>query len=109
MAPNRNGHRRERELLNKLAGEGFVVHRIAGSGVGLDAICDLIAIKDGIPHLIEVKSRKKVFYAKEHHGQLKELAKTAKGCGAKAMLAVKLDYKPWKMIDLHESIPKKVV
>ncbi|MEM5804682.1 MAG: hypothetical protein QXU82_02445 [Candidatus Aenigmatarchaeota archaeon] len=109
MAQNAKGSRRERQLLEKLNREGFVAHRIAGSGVGTDAICDLIAIKAGVPHFFEVKSRKKVYYPREHEGQLKAMMEAAKGCGAKAMLAVKLNYKDWQFFDLHEGgIPEKV-
>ena len=108
MAVNKKGHRRERQLVEKLVEEGWVVHRVAGSGMKDSAICDLIAIRDGVPHLIEVKSRKKIFYTKEHHPQLNEMISAAKRCGAKAMLAVKLDYKPWQLIDLDEGIPQRV-
>ncbi len=41
------GTRRERELLRKMIKQGYIVHRIAGSGLGREAICDLIAIKKG--------------------------------------------------------------
>jgi Holliday junction resolvase len=69
----------------------------------------LIAIKNGVPHFIEVKSRKKIYYPKEHTEQLKGMMDVAKNCGAKAMLAVKLNYKEWQFFDLHEEgIPKKV-
>ncbi len=109
MAVNQKGHRRERELLEKLVGDGFVVHRIAGSGRGEDAICDLIAINEnGEVHFIEVKSRKKCFYSKEHSEQLNTLIEAAKKCKAKPVLAVKLNYKPWVMIDLNNGIPQKV-
>ena len=60
MVRNAKGSRRERELLEKLAKEGFLCHRIAGSGKAETAICDIIAIRNGEPHLIEVKSRKKI-------------------------------------------------
>ena len=109
MASNKKGHRRERELLDKMTREGYVVHRIAGSGSKDSAICDLVAVKDGIVHFIEVKSRKKVFYTKSHSEQFEILKKAAKACGAKATLAVKLDYKDWQMIDLHQEIPEKII
>jgi len=109
MPMNAKGSRRERELLMKMSAEGFLCHRIAGSGVGETAICDIIAIKDGVPHLIEVKSRKKVYYPKENHPQLNELMRAAKQVGAKPLLAVKLNYKEWQFFDLHkEGIPAKV-
>ena len=109
MAQNAKGSRRERELLEKLSNEGYLCHRIAGSGVGETAICDLIAIKAGVPHLIEVKSRKKVYYPSAHTEQLSELIRVARSVQAKPMLAVKINYKDWQFFDLHEKdIPKKV-
>jgi len=109
MAQNAKGSRRERELLEKMSKEGYLCHRIAGSGVGETAICDLIAIKGGVPHLIEVKSRKKVYYPSAHHGQLNELIRAARSVQAKPMLAVKINYKDWQFFDLHaDGIPAKV-
>jgi len=109
MASNHKGHRRERELMDKLIKEGMIVHRVAGSGRGEDAICDLIAVdSDGRPHFIEVKSRKKIFYTKQHEDQLNAIINAANKCNAKPVLAVKLNYKPWIMLDLNDGIPKKV-
>lgn len=108
MPINPKGTRRERELLEKLIKEGFVVHRVAGSGLGEEAICDLIAVKKGKIYFIECKSRKKVYYSKEHLKQLKKLIKVAKSCKAKPILAVKLNYKDWIMKDLIKGIPEKV-
>ena len=108
MAMNAKGSRRERQFLEKLTKEGYLCHRIAGSGVGSTAICDIIAIKDGVPHLIEVKSRKKVYYTRESKVQLEELVKAAKRVGAKPVLAVKLNNKEWKTFDLSNEIPKVV-
>lgn len=108
MARNAKGSRRERELLEKLSKEGFLCHRIAGSGAGDTAICDIIAIKDGIPHLVEVKSRKKIYYPKQHSAQFDELVRVAKRSGARPVLAVKLNYKDWQMFDLCDGVPEKV-
>ncbi len=108
MGQSKKGSRREREFLEHLSSKGFLVHRVAGSGVGDAAICDLVAVKEGKAHLIEVKSRKKVFYTREHLPQLLELKRAAESCGAKALLAVKLNYKDWKVFDLSEGIPEKV-
>jgi len=106
---NAKGSRRERELLEKLAKEGHLCHRIAGSGKGETAICDIIAIKDGIPHLFEVKSRKKVYYPRDDHEQLNNLIDVSKRVGAKAILAVKINFKGWQYFDLHsQGIPEKV-
>ena len=103
------GHTRERQLKELLVKQGLVVHRVAGSGHGDDAICDLVAIeKDGTVQLIEVKSRKTVFYTKSHLPQLNTMINAANNCNAKPILAVKLNYKPWKFFDLNKEIPRKV-
>lgn len=109
MPVNAKGSRRERELLDILTNQGHLCHRIAGSGKGETAICDIIAIKDGIPHLFEVKSRKKVYYPKDDHDQLNNLIQVSKKVGAKAILAVKINFKDWQYFDLHtQGIPGKV-
>lgn len=105
---NAKGSRRERELLRFLAKKGYVVHRVAGSGVHDTAICDLVAMKNGKCQFIEVKSRKKVFYSKQHLEQFDLLIKASKKAGAKPILALKLNYKPWEFFDLSEKIPEKI-
>ena len=116
------GSRRERELLELLSGMGFVVHRVAGSGSKEEAICDLVAIKskeavdelvhpdlrNGKIHFIECKSRKKCFYSGDCLDQLRNLVEHAKKCGAKPVLAVKLNFKEWQFFDLRKGIPEKV-
>jgi Holliday junction resolvase len=109
MPINTKGSRREREFLEFLTKQGFVVHRVAGSGLKEEAICDLIAVKNGLVQFIECKSRKKVYYSKEHLNQLNELIKVAKSCKAKPILAVKLNYKDWKIFDLEKGIPEKII
>ena len=109
MPKSAKGSRRERELLEFLTKKGFVVHRVAGSGLKEEAICDLVAVKDGKVQFIECKSKKKAYYSKEHLNQLNELIKIAKTCKAKPILAVKLNYKEWQFFDLKKRIPKKVV
>lgn len=108
MPVSAKGSRRERELLDLLTSQGHVVHRVAGSGTKDSAICDLIAIKDGSVQMIEVKSRKSVFYSREHLPQLQDLIDASKRCGAKATLAVKINYKDWQFFNILEKIPEKV-
>lgn len=108
MPISAKGSRRERELLERLASEGWIVHRVAGSGVHDEAVCDLIAVKDGEIHFIEVKSRKEIYYPNSHAEQLKELVKISKIAGAKPLLAVKLNYKPWQLVDISKEIPEKI-
>ncbi|NIM46834.1 MAG: hypothetical protein GTN40_01605 [Candidatus Aenigmarchaeota archaeon] len=108
MPKSPKGSRREREFLEFLTKKGFIVHRVAGSGLKGEAICDLVAVKNGKIHFIECKSRKKAFYSKFHLYQLKELIRIAKKCKAKPVLAVKLNYKNWQIFDLSKRIPEKV-
>jgi len=108
MPKSPKGSRRERELLEMLIKKGFVVHRVAGSGLGGEAICDLVAVKNGKVQFIECKSRKKAFYSKFNLDQFKGLIRIAKKCKAKPILAVKLNYKDWQFFDLNKRIPEKV-
>ena len=108
MPRSPKGSRRERELLEFLTKKGFTVHRVAGSGLKEDAICDLIAVKNGKVQFIECKSRKKAYYPKFHDDQLKELIRIANKCKAKPVLAVKLNYREWQIFDLNKGIPEKV-
>jgi Holliday junction resolvase len=108
MSRSAKGSRRERELLEKLTEEGFIVHRVAGSGLKEEAICDLVAVKDGEPYFIECKSRKKVYYSKDNMEQLRELIRVSISCKAKPVLAVKLNYREWQIIDLNKGIPEKI-
>ena len=108
MPKSSKGSRRERELLEFLSKRGYIVHRVAGSGVKEEAICDLVAVKDGNVQFIECKSRIKAYYSKEHSHQLNELIRVSNSCKAKPVLAVKLNYKEWQFFDLENGIPKKV-
>ena len=108
MPKSPKGSRRERELLEFLTKKGFVVHRVAGSGLGEEAICDLVAVKDGEVQFIECKSRRKAYYSKFDSDQFKNLIKIASSCKAKPILAVKLNYKEWQIFNLNEEIPEKI-
>ena len=108
MSQNAKGSRRERELLKILEGQGFVVHRVAGSGVGEKAICDLVAVKEGKVFFYECKSRKKYYYPKEDKEQLAALIDSTKKAGATAVLAVKLNNKDWKFLELGDEVPEKI-
>ena len=108
MPKSPKGSRRERELLEKLVKDGFIVHRVAGSGLGQDAICDLVAVKNGKVWFVECKSRKKVYYSKDNNEQLESLVRAAKSCKAKPILAVKLNYKEWQIFDIEKEIPNKI-
>jgi len=100
MAGNRKGSRRERELIDKLTKEGYIVHRVAASGAKNEAVCDLVAVKEGVPYFIECKARKKAYYPNENKEQLKKLAQIANSCRAIPLLAIKLDRKEWEIKEL---------
>lgn len=108
MPVSAKGSRRERELLEYLSQKGLVVHRVAGSGLHDTAVCDLVAVKDGKIEFIECKSRKKVYYPRDDSEQLRQLIIIAKAAGAKPILAVKLNYRPWQLIDISRHIPPRV-
>ena len=81
---------------------------MAGSGVGEKAICDLVAVKEGKAFFYECKSRKKYYYPREDSEQLRALIDSAKKAGAAAVLAVKINYKDWKFLELGEEVPEKI-
>ena len=60
MSNKAKGSRVERELIQLFTTSGWRAARIAGSGVGEDSPCDLIAAKIGRKgYTVEVKSSKK--------------------------------------------------
>ena len=77
----------ERELQKKLWEMGFVVFRIAGSGSSSLPAADLIAVRDGKPIVIEVKTTRngKIYIDSR---QLEEL-KTIQESGIPVYVAVK--------------------
>ena len=77
----------ERELQKKLWEMGFVVFRIAGSGSSPLPAADLIAVRNGKPIVIEVKTTRngKIYLDK---GQLEEL-KIIQESGIPVYVAVK--------------------
>lgn len=109
MPVNAKGSRRERQLVQVLTKKGYTCHRVAGSGHLDTAICDLVAVKKGKPYFVECKSRKKVYYTKDNLPQLELMIKQAKKCKAVPLLAVKLNYKPWRILNIVRKIPKKII
>ena len=60
MSNKEKGSRVERELIKLFTENSWRAIRVAGSGIGEDSPCDLIAAKRGKKaHVIEVKSSKK--------------------------------------------------
>ena len=102
------GNRCEIELFKKLNSEGYVCHRVAGSGTHCQAACDLVALKHGETLMIEVKSRKKLYKPNEDINQLRKMIEAANKCGARPILAVRLNFRPWQMFDLTGGIPDRI-
>ena len=71
------GSNAEREMQRMLSEKGYVVMRIAGSGSSRFPACDLIAAKDNIIFVIEVKSsiRNRVYIKKRQMEELEYLAR----------------------------------
>lgn len=103
-----NGFRYERQLADKLEQEGWHVERVASSGRRKNSVCDLVGIKDGVPYLIEVKTRKgNVFYTKAFKKDLERMIKTAKRVKAVPLLVVLFKRKGWRFVEL-KNIPQVI-
>lgn len=98
----------ERDLIRLLEKDGWVCHRVAGSGTQRTAVCDVIAIKNGKVRLIEVKAARRIYYPSKNQEQLEELRHVASQCIATPVLAVKIKRRGWKIIDISRSMPVKV-
>jgi len=103
-----SGFRYERKLADKLEEEGWHVERVASSGKRKNSVCDLVGVKNGIPYLMEVKTRKgTVFYTRSYIDHLENLVKVANKCKAIPMLMILFKRHGWKFLELNK-IPKVV-
>lgn len=105
------GTKYEREAAEILRSQGFLVHRIAGSGSDSKAICDLIAIDPKLgTYLIEVKSTvQELFYLSEHKEQFNELLKASSEYGFTPLIMVKFKGKrvnAWQTRKLTQDLTK---
>jgi holliday junction resolvase Hjr len=101
MSNKSKGSNMERELVKLLASNGWRAARVAGSGVGDEAPCDVIAGKLGRQgHVIEVKSsRKDTIYIKK--AQIEDFVLFASLIGVKPALALRFLREGWLFIDLE--------
>lgn len=100
----------EREFVNMMTEKGIECYRIAGSGIGKEAVSDCIILHKTGTYLVEVKATKEpVFYMRKAvREQLSLLHDTAIRNNAVPLLAIKFKHKGWNFIvvkDGMESLP----
>lgn len=75
--------------------------RVAGSGRRRTATCDVVAVVNSKPFLIEIKATKALKFCFSGQ-QRKELIKAAKKSGAIPLLAVRFKRRRWVVVNLFE-------
>jgi len=100
MSNKSKGSNMERELVKLFAANGWRAARVAGSGVGDEAPCDIIAGKMGRRgYVVEVKSsRKNTIYIKK--SQIEDFMKFSEMISVKPVLAVRFLREGWLFVDL---------
>lgn len=93
------GSRVERELIDVFTENSWRAVRVAGSGVGEDSPCDLLAAKFGRKGFaIEVKSSKKnIIYITKN--QIEDFILFSSIIGLKPVIALRFNYEGWLFID----------
>ncbi len=102
MSNKEKGSRVERELIKLFTENSWRAIRVAGSGIGEDSPCDLIAAKRGKKaHVIEVKSSKKttIYITKQ---QIEDFILFSSIIGLTPVIALRFNREGWFFID-----PKK--
>ena len=102
MSNKAKGSRVERELIQLFTKNSWRAVRVAGSGVGEDSPCDLLAAKMGKKaHVIEVKSSKKstIYITKQ---QIEDFMLFSSIIGLTPVIALRFNREGWFFID-----PKK--
>jgi len=102
MSNKAKGSRVERELIQLFTKNSWRAVRVAGSGVGEDSPCDLIAAKQGKKaYVIEVKSSKKtsIYITKQ---QIEDFILFSSIIGLTPVIALRFNREGWFFID-----PKK--
>lgn len=93
------GSKVERELVKFFTDQGWRAVRVAGSGVGEDSPCDILAAKVGRRgHAVEVKSSKKstIYITKE---QIEDFVKFALTLGVKPVIAARFNREGFLFVD----------
>lgn len=99
MSNKAKGSRNERELIKLFTQNNWRAVRVAGSGIGEDSPCDLIAARlNKKAHAIEVKSTKKstVYITKQ---QINDFIIFANIIGLKPVLALRFNREGWLFLD----------
>ncbi|MBS3099476.1 restriction endonuclease [Candidatus Pacearchaeota archaeon] len=99
MSNKAKGSKVERELVKLFTEQGWRAVRVAGSGIGEDSPCDLIAAKSGRKGFaVEVKSSKKssVYITKE---QVNDFILFSNIIGLKQVIAVRFNREGFLFID----------
>jgi len=99
MSNKAKGSRVERELIKLFTENSWRAVRVAGSGIGEDSPCDLIAAKlNKKAHAIEVKSSKKsiVYITKQ---QIEDFILFSNIIGLKPILALRFNREGWLFLD----------
>ncbi len=98
MSNKAKGSKAERELVKLFTEQGWRAVRVAGSGVGEDSPCDLIAAKTGRKGFtIEAKSSKKstIYISKE---QIEDFITFSYILGLKPAIALRFNREGWLFI-----------
>jgi len=83
--------------------KGFHCERVAGSGVGINAVCDCVLFRNGKVYLVEVKAtkEKKFYYRKKIREQLDRMKEVALKQGVGCLLAIKFKQRGWEEIGVN--------
>jgi Holliday junction resolvase len=93
------GSKAERELVKLFTEQGWRAVRVAGSGVGEDSPCDILAAKAGKKgHTIEAKSSKKstIYITKE---QINDFVLFSNLIGLKPVIAARFNREGWLFVN----------
>ncbi|MDO8509400.1 MAG: Holliday junction resolvase Hjc [Nanoarchaeota archaeon] len=99
MSNKAKGSRVERELIQLFTENSWRAVRVAGSGVGEDSPCDLLAAKQGKKaYVIEVKSSRKttVYITKQ---QIEDFMLFASIIGLTPVIALRFNREGWLFLD----------
>ena len=99
MSNKAKGSRVERELIRLFTENGWRAVRVAGSGVGEDSPCDLIAAKlKRKGFVVEVKSSKKssIYITKS---QIEDFVLFSSIIGLKPVIALRFNHEGWLFVE----------
>ncbi len=94
-----SGKNYEREFVRLMTKCGLDCHRIAGSGVGSEAVCDCILFYKNKTYLVEVKAtkEKKLYVRSRVRKQLEEMFKVCERNKVIPLFAIKFKHRGWNL------------